>query len=183
MKLAGAALAAILTLAVAAPGDAMAAAVDEVTQSAELTLRPGEVRLQLDISPGAQVAQSVLRQIDADGDAVISDREGKAFGRLVLDQIHLTVDDRAAAWRLETVTAPPHENLRSGAGAIRILAVARRADREGVHTLTFENRYDPAPSQAKANVLVQQGRWRYEVAGETQGADGRRLTVYYESAR
>jgi hypothetical protein len=183
MKLTGAALAAILTLAVAGPSAAMAAAVDEVAQGAELTLRPGEVRLQLDISPGALVAESVLRQLDADGDALISDREARAFGRLVLDQIDLTLDDRAAAWRLETVTAPPYENVRSGAGVIKIQAVARRADREGVHTLTFENRYDPAPTQAKANVLVQPGRWRYEVAGETQGADGRRLTIYYESAR
>lgn len=101
----------------------------------------------------------------------------------MLDQTRLTLDDRPAAWRLERVVAPPVGNLRLGADTIKIHAVARRPDRAGVHTFAFENRYNPARTQAAANVFLRPGRWRYEVAGQTHGADGRRLAVYYATAR
>lgn len=181
MKLAATVLAA--ALAAAAPNDAHAHPLDEVVQGSYLTLAPGQVTLQLDISSGAQVADSVLRRLDADNDGQISSDEAKAFGRFVLDQTDLTLDDRPAAWRLERVEAPPYQNIRDGADTIKIHAVARRSDRTGFHTLTFENRYNPAKTQAAANVFLRPGRWRYHVGGQTHGADGRRLAVYYETAR
>jgi hypothetical protein len=169
--------------ALIAPAAALAHPLDEVVQGSYLTLAPGQVTLQLDISPGAQVADSVLRRLDADNDGKISGGEARAFGRFVLDQTSLTLDDRPVAWRLERVEAPPLENIRLGADAIKIHAVAPRSDRAGVHTLTFENRYNPAQTRAAANVFLRPGRWRYDVGGQTHGADGRRLAVYYETAR
>ena len=39
-------------------------------------------------------------------------------------------------------------------------------------------------TQAAANVFLQPGvGWRYTVAGQTHGPDGRRLTVRYTAAR
>lgn len=58
MRLAGAVLAAVL-----APAAALAHPLDEVVQGSYLTLAPGQVTLQLDISPGALVADSVLRRL------------------------------------------------------------------------------------------------------------------------
>ncbi len=178
MRLAGAALAALLL-----PTVALAHPLDEVVQGSYLTLTPGQVTLQLDISPGVLVADTVLRRLDADNNGKISTGEANAFGRFVLDQTSLTIDDRPAAWRLERVIAPPAENIRLGADTIKIHAVARRSDRAGVHTLIFENRYNPARTQAAANVFLRPGRWRYEVGGQTHGADGRRLAVYYDATR
>lgn len=171
-------------LAAAAPLTAQAHPLDEVVQGAYLTLKPGQVALELDISPGILVADSLLRRLDADGDTRIGGDEADAFGRHVLGQTRLTIDGAPAAWRLERVAAPPYDNVRQGGDTVRIYAVARRPERAGAHSFTFENRYAPARTQAAANVFLQPNNgWRYTVAGQAHGPDGRSLSVRYTAAR
>ena len=50
-----------------------------MVQGAYLTLAPGELRLELDLTPGAAVLAAVLRALDPDGDRRIADgRPGHA---------------------------------------------------------------------------------------------------------
>jgi hypothetical protein len=42
--------------------------LDEIVQGAYLTLVPGEVRLELDITPGTEVAGALLRALDTHAD-------------------------------------------------------------------------------------------------------------------
>ena len=184
MRTVVAALGAGLLLAGAAPNAAQAHPLDEVVQGSYLTLKPGQVALELDISPGPLVVDTVLRRLDGDGDGRISRDEAKAFGRMVLGQTILSIDGVAAAWRVESVVAPPFQNIRQGADTIKIYAVARRLERVGAHSFAYENRYAPARTQAAANVFLQPGDgWRYTVAGQAHGPDGRSLTVRYTAAR
>lgn len=167
-----------------APGAAGAHPIDEVVQGAYLTLAPGEVRLELDLTPGAQVAGIVLRDLDADRDRRITEAEALAYARGVMARSTLTVDGKAAAWTIGRVAVPPYANLLGESDTIKVYATARRAERAGAHTLTYENRYEPAKSQCVANIFLRPGAgWAYRVTGQQRSNDGRRLTVSYAAAR
>lgn len=184
MRLGGPALLAVLLAPALAPMTAQAHPVDEVVQNSYLTLRPNQIALQLDISPGVAVAGRVLRSLDANGDRRISDSESRAFGSLVLRSSSLTLDGKPAAWRLESVAAPALDNIRQGGDTIKIHAVADRAETAGPHSFDYLNRYNPAETQASANVFLQPGGgWRYAVTGQTRGPGGRGLTVRYAAGR
>jgi hypothetical protein len=173
-----------MLLAALIPGWAAAHPIDEVVQGAYLTLAPGEVRLELDLTPGAEVSPTVLAALDANGDRAISKAEARRFAQRVLDQTTLTLDGKAAPWRIAKVDAPPYQNLLQATDTLKIYAIARRPDRAGAHTLYFDNRYQPAKSQCIANIFLQPGRgWRFFVAGQQRSNDGRRLTVRYVGAR
>lgn len=167
-----------------APGWAAAHPVDEVVQGAYLTLAPGTVRLELDVTPGPAVAGAVLRSLDARPDRLITDAEARAYAERVLAQSAILLDGVAAAWRLEKVSTPPYDALRLKADTLKIYAVAARPDQVGSHSLSYHNRYRPADSQCIANIFLQPGPGlRYRVTGQTHSDDGRVLTVSYTSAR
>jgi hypothetical protein len=158
--------------------------LDEVVQGAYLTLAPGEVRLELDITPGAQVAGALLRALDTNLDRCITDTEARAYAESVMKQSTLMLDHVAVPWTLENVSVPPYQHLELGSDTIRIYAVAKHPDRAGAQTLTYENRYEPAKSRWIANIFLQPGAgWRYEVTGQQRSDDSRLLTVTYIGAQ
>jgi hypothetical protein len=167
-----------------APGRADAHPVDEVVQGAYLTLAPGELRLELDLTPGTEVADAVLRALDANGDRRITDAEARTYAERVLKQSTVTLDGAPAAWRLDRVNAPSYESLKFATDTFKVYAVAVRPDRPGAHSLAYDNRYQPAKSQCIANIFLQPGSgWRYQVTGQKHSDDGRRLSVSYTIAR
>jgi hypothetical protein len=164
-------------------GSAAAHPVDEVVQGAYLTLVPGEVRLELDITPGTQVAGALLIALDTHADQSITDAQARAYAESVVQQSSLVLDDAAVPWSLESVSVPPYQNLKLASDTIKIYTVAKRPDRAGPHTLRYENRYEPAKSQWIANIFLQPGPdWRYEVTGQRRSDDGALLTVTYTAA-
>ena len=166
------------------PGWAFAHPVDEVVQGAYLTLAPGQVRLELDLTPGTEVAFAVLKSLDANGDRRITEAEARAYGERVLKQSTLTLGGKPAAWRLERVDTPAYDELEQSTPTLKIYATAARPDRAGPQAFSYENRYQPAKSQWIANVFLQPaGGWRYRVAGQQHTDDGRGLTVSYAASR
>jgi hypothetical protein len=175
-------LAYLLTLL--APGAALAHPVDEVVQGAYLTLARGEVRLELDLTPGTEVADIVLKSLDANGDKAISGAEGRAYGERVLKQSTLALGGKAAAWRLDRVSMPPYEQIAVETATIKVYAIAQRPDRAGAQSLSYANSYQPARSQWIANIFLQPGGgWKYRVTGQKHTDDGRGLAVSYVVGR
>lgn len=165
-------------------GSALAHPVDEVVQGAYLTLAPGKVALELNVTPGAEVAGTVLKGLDPNGDGKVTDGEARRYARTVLSQSTLKVDGKGAAWTLDRVQVPPVRVLRLGGGILKIYASAKRADRLGTRTLFYENRYQPARTQRTANVFLQpSGNWQFQVARQTRTDDGRALTITYTQRR
>src|SRR5579872_6470883 len=176
--------AAAFLLLLLSAGRAGAHPVDEVVQGAYLTLAPGEVRLELDLTPGTMVAAALLRDMDPNRDQRISDAEARAYAAHVLQQSTLMLDGTAAAWRLDKVSVPPYQNVLLATDTLKIYAVAARTERAGAHTLRYDNGYQPAKSQCIANIFLQPGAgWRYQVAGQRHSDDGRQLAVDYTGAR
>ncbi len=158
--------------------------VDEVVQGAYLTLAPGEVQLELDLTPGNKVAGTLLTSLDANADRRITDAEARAYAGRVLAQSTLALDGVAAPWTLDKVSAPPYQNLQTGNGILKIYAVAKRPERTGAQTLSYQNRYQPAKSQCIANIFLQPAPgWQYQVTNQQRSDDGRQLTVKYAAGR
>src|SRR5215217_3150757 len=127
----------LAVLGVILPGWANAHPVDEVVQGAYLTLAPGEVRLELDLTPGAEVADAVLGTLDPDGNCTVAEQEARAFAEDVLSQSTLTLDGDATDWALEDVIVPSLDALASGNDILKVMAAAPRSDVPGEHILTY----------------------------------------------
>lgn len=165
------------------PLGAAAHPYDEVVVAAYLTLAPGEVRLELELLPGQEVAGVLLAELDPDADGAVTGEEARAFADGVLERSALLLDGEPAAWRLGDVVVPPPEVLLLGGDVVVIDAVAARPEASGTHTLGYESRYEPAQSLWMANVFLLPGpAWAYRVTGQERSGDGRRLTVTYEAA-
>lgn len=158
--------------------------LDEVMQGAYLTLAPGEVRLELDLTPGTKVAGALLKALDANADRTVTDTEAQGYARRVLTQSTLTLDGVAVSWTLDGVYVPPYQALEVGSGTISIHAVAERPDSSGAHTLGYQNSYQPAASRPTANGFLKPcDVWPYRVDGQQRSDSGRQLTVAYAVAR
>lgn len=156
----------------------------EVVQGAYLTLAGGTVQLELDLSPGPEVAAAFVRTLDANNDKHVTDAEAHAFAVRVLGQSSLTLDGDDGQWTLSRVETPTYEALTKEGATLKIHAAAPRAETGGNHVLTYDNRYNPAESRCVANVfLTQTTGWAHEVTGQQHGPDGRRLTVRYVTTR
>lgn len=165
-------------------GHAGAHPLDEIVQGAYLSLAPGKVLLELDLSPGPLVVGKVLAALDPNGDGKVTAAEARAYAGKVLSQSTLTVDGKALPWRLDEIQVPAYGNLKTAGDTIKIYATAARPDRAGAHTLTYLNRYAPAKSQPIANIFLLPGSdWTYGVAGQQHTDDGRGLTVRFQVAR
>ncbi|PYE53836.1 hypothetical protein [Deinococcus yavapaiensis] len=170
-------------LVVLASSAAFAHPVDEVVQGAYLTLAPGEVRLELDLTPGTKVMGAVVTALDTNKDGVVSHQEARAYGMKVLGRSTLKIDGKTVPWTLGTVEVPSLSTLRLG-NVIKIYATAKRSDAAGTRTLSYQNRYQPAKSSWIANVFLQPASgWQYRVTKQARSNDGRTLAVTYGASR
>jgi hypothetical protein len=148
---------AILLLAALAlaPARAHAHALDEYVQASRVALTKTGVTLDLELTPGAQVAASIIALIDRDHDLVISADEAAAYGARVLGDLTVTVDGQRVALTLTHVDAASIGEMQEGMGTIRMTA----SGVHGVHLgsrarLSFRNDHVPASSVYLANALV-----------------------------
>lgn len=167
----------LLALASAWPAAAVAHPVDELVQASYLTLVPDGVRLELDLTPGIEVAYYLLPTIDRDRDRQVSDAEARAFATTILKQLPLAIDGKATPWRLTQVELPSFRGIRLGA-TMKIIASAPRPERPGEQQLRFANRYPGINSRCYANIFLRpRDGWR--VTGQQHSNDGRSMIVSY----
>jgi hypothetical protein len=171
----------IMALLMMLMGVAYAHPVDEIVQGAYVTLMPGKVLLELDITPGSAVSGAVLNVLDADGDKNISTAETEVYAGLIIKQLSLFIDNVDTAWSLESVSVPPYTSLQSATDTLKILAFAARDDATGPHTFRFTNNYQPAQSSYGANVFLRPcDGWIFQIMEQKHSDDGRQLTVSFE---
>src|SRR5262249_2602244 len=80
--------------------------LDEDLQAARLAVEPSEVQLELDLTPGIAVAETVLADIDRNGDGLLSAEEQRAYAATVLSAIDLEFDRQPLRLQLVALTFP-----------------------------------------------------------------------------
>ena len=154
---------------------------DELLHAARIGIEPDRVRVEISLTPGIEVADAFLREIDDDGDLRLSAAERRAYAARVIGQVALRVDD-SAALRLWLVGArfPGAVDLRSGEAAITLeMEAALPSLSSGAHRLFFHNDSAATGGVFMANALVPESD-RVGVTGQERDFLQRQLTVAFE---
>jgi hypothetical protein len=168
-----------LTLVVAVSSALSAHRLDEYLQAARLSIGPGGVEVDLNLTPGVAVADGVIADLDRDRDGSLSEDEKRTYARQVLDAIQLQNDGRSL--RLEPITTafPDLETFRHGEGTIQIRAAAVLPRLStGDHRLTFRNTHRRDVSVYLANALLPESD-RIAITAQRRDGDQHDLTIDY----
>jgi hypothetical protein len=132
----------LFVLTFALPQGAFAHRLDEYLQAALVAIHPGEIRLQINLTPGVAVADKVLELIDRDSDGVISTNEVQAYAELFNRDLTVRLDHREIKLNLASSYFPTPDELRTGWGFIQLeFRAPSGALPAGRHKITIENRH------------------------------------------
>ena len=169
-----ASLLALLTV----PTAVFAHRLDEYLQATLVAIEPSGIRLQINLTPGVDVAEKVLAQIDRNNDSAISRNEAAAYVALLKRDLTLRVDGRELKLKSTASKFAAPLELRSGWGIIQIeFSAALGPLATGAHKLTLENRHLPklsvylinaAQPKSHAIQITSQKRTDNQSAGEIE---------------
>jgi hypothetical protein len=150
---------AAIALVAALPAPAAAHELDEYLQAARVSLARDHVLCEIDLTPGANVADALLALVDPDGDGRVSPGEAEAYGRAVLRDVALEVDGRPIPLTLARVEVPAVGAMREGAGTIRVRASGRLpTPAGGRRVVDFRNDHRPREGVYLVNALAPDDR-------------------------
>jgi hypothetical protein len=128
--------------------------LDEYLQTTRLDLSRERIVVELQLTPGAAIANDVLAVIDRDGNGMVAPDELDAYTQRILRDVSLRVDDRRVSLAVRRVTFPEWDAVRDGMGTIRIEAVGTVAiGQPGVHRIVYENVHWPGAGVYLVNAL------------------------------
>ncbi len=129
--------------------------LDEYLQATRIALAPDHVTVELDLTPGADVAQMIFFAINTDRDGHISAREGAAYAKQVLRDLVLEVHGQRQELALLTSQFPSFEEMRAGEGTIRLSArTASLSPALGPQAIVYRNDHRPEMSVYLVNALL-----------------------------
>ena len=153
--------------------------LDEYLQAARVSLELTRVALEVDLTPGANVADGVIALIDRDGDSRISPLEAESYGRDVLGDIVLELDGRPVALTLSHVEVPSIDEMRHGLGAIQLRASGDVEPRMSLRRqLHFQNSHQAGSSVYLVNALIPSDD-TIKVVGQTRDAKQQDVRIEY----
>jgi hypothetical protein len=169
-------LIALVAIAIAAPGLA-AHRRDELLQAARIAFDATRLDVELDLTPGTEVAAAVIADADLDRNGTLTVVEQSAYCRRVTAAISLDLDGEPLQLQRRTCTFAPLERIRTGEGAIQLqLTAALPPQLIGNHQVLFRNRFQPDGSVYLANALVPASD-RVAVTAQHRDADQRSLAI------
>jgi hypothetical protein len=168
-----------LALVLVAGGWSSAHRRDEYLQAARLAIDPDRVQIELDLTPGIAVAESVLAEVDLDRNRSISAREAGAYCARLLSAMAVDVDGTPLALALTGSTFPDVGAMMTGEGTMRLQAVAAMPRLSGgTHHLRYRNSHRSDIAVYLVNALVPASD-RVAVASQRRDVDQRDVTVEY----
>ena len=158
------------------PSPALAHRLDEYLQATLVAIEPSQVRLQINLTPGVEVADKVLMHIDRDGDGTISPLEAWDYCELLKCDLILRLDGSKVPLKLSASNFPAPSELRTGWGIVQLEFSAPIGPlAAGAHKLTLKNRHLPrisvylfnaAPPASPLIQISAQKRNRNQSSGE-----------------
>lgn len=138
-----------------ASADVSAHRRDEYLQAARVALLPDRVTVQLDLTPGIEVAEAIVTLVDRNRDGSLSAEEQHAYASGVVGALDVRLDDTRLPLQVNASVFPAMASMRGGEGTIRIEAsAAHHALSAGAHHLFLRNTHQRHQSVYLANALV-----------------------------
>ena len=145
----------VVVFVLAMPAQIAAHRLDEYLQAARVSLTRQQIALEIDMTPGVNVAQAIVVLLDRNGDGTISESEAGAYGNAVLKEIVLELDGRAVPLTLARVEIPSRDEMSDGLGTIQLRAVGTGQHVTGGRCLLyFRNNHQPEASVYLVNALM-----------------------------
>ena len=142
-----------LSLALAA--NALAHRLDEYLQATRVAVSTNRIDLSIELTPGVAVVSQVMAVIDKNGDGQISPVEQNDYGKQVLKDLLLRLDDKVSALQLVEASFATVLEMQSGVGVIRLKASAQSNTlTAGKHSLYLTNAHLPLISVYLVNALT-----------------------------
>jgi hypothetical protein len=162
--------------------EASAHRLDEYLQATRIGIGPDRIAIDIDLTPGANIADRVLGWIDTDRDGAISAAEGEAYVRGVLRDVSVDVDGVRTPLGNVHQEFPAWDAVRLGTGSIRVHAATPvRSLTSGHHRIAFVNAHRPGDSVYLANALAPADA-RIQIAEQQRDRLQRSLTIEYDVA-
>jgi MYXO-CTERM domain-containing protein len=153
---------------------------DEYLQAARIAVDPDRVRVELDLTAGIAVADTVLAGIDTDRDGAISSGEAQAYVAIVRQAVRMDIDAAPLSLALVGSAFPQVAAMRAGEGSIRLaFAVALPRLDAGRHNLRYRNAHRADVGVYLANALVPDNP-RVAITGQQRDAGQRELIIAYD---
>jgi hypothetical protein len=157
--------------------------LDEYLQATLVSIEPDTIRFAINLTPGVEVAEQILTQVDTNHDGALSTNEVEFYGEKLKRELVARVDGRILELKCSTCNSPPAAELRTGLGIIQMEFTARIGPLSpGAHRISFENRHMPAVSaylfnaaqpKSKSVQINGQKRNRNQCVGEIEFTLGR----------
>ena len=128
--------------------------LDELLQATRVSIDADRISVEIDLTPGASLADHLFATVDSDHDGEVSDQEARAYARRVLASVTLAVDGRPAPVRLVDRRFPTLREMRLGLGTIHVSARAAVPPGAGLRHLSYVNGFLPESSVYLANTLL-----------------------------
>jgi hypothetical protein len=174
------ALTIVAALAVFSPGPLAAHELDEYLQASRVSLARDRVVCEIDLTPGAEIAEGLRAVIDRDGDGRLTSAEAHAYGLAVVRDLTVELDGRPLPLALEHVELPGVEEMADGTGTIRIRAASGIADlAPGRRHLPFRNDHRAKGAVYLVNALVSPDRG-VAVAGQARDPQQHEIRLEYD---
>jgi hypothetical protein len=133
----------------------------------------------MDLTPGASVAQDVVKAIDHDVDGRIDGHEAHAYARMILARVRLTIDGALRPLELEHVEIGPINTLLDGVGSISLVASTGIDMAPGHHRAVLRNDQSSPLAVFLANALIPESP-DIVIASQARDTRQRELRVEYE---
>ena len=170
---------AALTLTLVATSGVSTHRREDYLQAARIALQPDAVEIDLDLTPGLDVAESFIATIDADRDGSLSTIEQRRYADQAVGEWAVALDGTVVPMHAIASTFSDADALRRGQGTIRLRARASLPGvSTGAHQLFFKNTHLADHSAYLANALVPDSA-RVSVTAQRRTSDQSELTIEY----
>jgi hypothetical protein len=127
-------------LSVFAPA-ASAHRLDQYLQATRLSLAANQIGVEIDLTPGVDVAQMIFALINTDHDGRISASEGGKYANQIVRETTLEIDGNRSKLALLKYEFPSFQEMSAGEGVIRIFARTIWRGFPGAHRLVYQNNH------------------------------------------
>ena len=151
---------------------------DEVLQAARIAIEPGDLRLEINVTPGIAAADALLREIDLNQDGVLSPAEQQSFAARLVSLLTVRIDGSAPLpLTLADSNFPAPAVMKTGEAAISLRVAANLPSlAAGDHSLEFRNDHATVGSVYLANALTPASR-HLTIPNQRRDVDQRALTL------
>jgi hypothetical protein len=137
------------------PCIASAHRLDEYLQATRIEVEFDCIKMEINLTPGAAVANDVIAMIDRDRNGEISENERTSYARDVVESLSVEIDGQRQPLNVNTSSIPPIADMKRGEGVIRLGAAARISGAaSGHHHLRFATTHRSDIGIYMVNALV-----------------------------